>query len=167
MACKVAQYAHAVRLLVTVILAGLVGLGASASAATRLELRLEGDRLEATVIGEPKREPVFLRDLMHQRRIAALQVTSAPGATDQFTATFDAEQLEGNGKPRDFAIEWNGTELARTTFVLPAMPEPSSLSYLVILGPLMGLAMIIAAIYIGRRTLKRAMASEPRRRPFQ
>jgi hypothetical protein len=47
------------------------------------------------------------------------------------------------------------------------MPEPSALSYLVIIGPLMGLVMIGLAVYIGRKTLKRAMASEPRRRPFQ
>ena len=46
------------------------------------------------------------------------------------------------------------------------MPEPSSLSYLVIIGPLMGLVMIAVAVFIGRKTLKRAMASEPRRRPF-
>jgi hypothetical protein len=146
----------------------LVGLTTSASAAARLELHLQGDRLDATVIGEPKREPVFLRDMKHQRRVPATHVVAGgPTGTEQFTATFDADSLEGDGKPREFAIEWRDTELARTTFVLPAMPEPSALSYLVIIGPLMGLAMIIAAIYIGRRTLKRAMASEPRRRPFE
>jgi hypothetical protein len=155
-------------LLVTVMLTGLVGivgLAGPAAAAPHLELRLEGERLEATVTGEPKREPVYLRDLKHRRRVAALQVTA--GGPEQFTATFDAETLEGDGKSREFAIEWNGAELARATFVLPAMPEPSSLSYLVILGPLMGLAMIGLAIWIGRKTLRRAMASEPRRRPFQ
>jgi hypothetical protein len=155
-------------LLVTVMLVWLVWLASPASAATRLEMRLDGERLEATVIGEPKREPVYLRDLKHQRRVPATKVTEGPaGGPAQFTATFDSETLEGDGKPREFAIEWKDTELARTTFVLPAMPEPSSLSYLVILGPLMGLAMIITAILIGRRVLKRAMASQPRRRPFQ
>ena len=145
-----------------------LGISTHALAAPRLELRLEGDRLEATVTGEPEREPVYLKDLKHQRRVPATHVQAGPaGGPAQFTATFDADSLEGDGKPRDFAIEWRDTELARTTFVLPAMPQPSALSYLVILGPLMGLAMIIAAIYIGRKTLKRAMASEPRRRPFQ
>jgi hypothetical protein len=166
MAAKVAQYAHGVRLVVTVLL--VVGLHASAVAAPRLELHLEGDRLEATVIGAPKQEPVFLRDLSRQRRVGALQVQAGPaGAPAQFTATFDAETLEGNGKPRDFAIESRDGELARTTFVLPAMPEPSSLRYLVIIGPLMGLVLIGLAVWIGRKTLKRAEASEPRRRPFQ
>lgn len=161
------------RLLFTLVLswlgglAALVGDAAPASAAARLELRLEGDRLEAMIIGEPKREPVYLRDVAHQRRIPALQVQSAPGAPDQFTATFDAETLEGDGKPRELAIEWNGTELARTSFVLPAPQKPSSLRYLVIIGPLIGLVMIGVAVWIGRRTLARAEASEPRRRPFQ
>jgi hypothetical protein len=169
MARKVAQYAHGVRLLVTMMLVGLAGLGGiprAASAAARLELRLERDRLEATVTGEPMHEPVFLKDLKHQRRVLATSVKAGPGP-DQFTATFDADSLEGDGKPRDFAIEWREEEVARTTFVLPAMPEPSSLSYLVIIGPLMGLVMITIAVLIGRKTLKRAMASEPRRRPFQ
>jgi hypothetical protein len=152
----------------------LLLLGVStAAAAPRLELHIEGQRLEATVIGLPKLDPVMLHDVTRDRRVPPLQVQSAsehgdPNAgDDRFYATFDTELLEGDDKPHELAVEAGGQELARATLVLPGMPAPSNLRWLVIAGPLIGLAMIITAIYIGRRVLKKALASEPRRRPFQ
>lgn len=126
---------------------------------------IHGDRLDATVTGELPTDDVMLHDLTHERHIAALSVK--PAAAGQMVATFDLDVLEGDGKQHELALEWHGAELGRGKVVLPAMPDSSWLSYLVILGPLMGLGLIIAAILIGRKTLKKAMASEPRRRPFQ
>jgi hypothetical protein len=142
-------------LLAVLVLAGV--LDGTAAAAPRLELRLDGDRLEATVVGAAKSEPVMLRDLTRDRRIPSMQVQSArehgdaAATDDRFYATFAAELLEGDGKPHELAIEVRGQELARTTLVLPAPPEPSNLRWLVIVGPLAGLLMIGAAIFIGRR----------------
>ncbi len=151
----------------------LLVLGANtAAAAPRLELRIEGQRLVATLIGLPKLDGVMLHDLTRDRRVPAMEVQSAQEHGDanpadvRFYASFDTELLEGDDKPHELALEARGEELARATIVLPGMPEASSLRWLVIVGPLIGLLMIGIAIWIGRRVLRKAMASEPRRRPF-
>ena len=157
------------RLAVLLLLLGV----STAVAAPRLELKIQGQRLEATLIGLPKLDPVMLHDVTRDRGIPPMQVQSAAehgdanASDERFYATFDTDLLDGDDKPHELALEAEGQELARATLVLPGMPAPSSLRWLVIVGPLIGLAMIITAIYIGRRVLKKAMASEPRRRPFK
>lgn len=135
----------------------LAGLATVAVAAPRLELELRGDELEATLVGLGKREPVLLHDVTRGRRVPALRIESGrergePGV--RFHATFDVRMLEPDGKPHELALEHAGTELARATLVLPAPDEASGLRWLVIVGPLIGLAMIGAAIWIGRRTTR-------------
>ncbi len=125
---------------------------ANTAAAASLELRVDAARevIEARVPGEPKREPLFLRDLDRARRTPALDVTTDANV---LVARFDLRVLSPDGKPHQLALEWADTELARGVVVLPAPEGPSGLRWLVIVGPLMGLVMIIAAVWIGRRVV--------------
>lgn len=143
------------RLLAVVVLAWLA---TAASAAPQLELTLRGDELEAKLVGLDKREPVMLHDLTRARRVPAQRVESGVergGPAGRFYATFDVRMLEPDGKAHELALEHAGAELARATLVLPAPDEASSLRWLVLIGPLLGLAMIGIAIWIGRRAMRR------------
>lgn len=130
-------------------------LATTATAAEKpLELRVDAAReiVEARVAGEPTREPLFLRDLGKARRVPAFEVTADASG---LTARFDLRTLAPDGASHQLALEWNDTELARGSVVLPAPEGPSSLRWLVIVGPLLGLVMIGAAVYIGRRVVLR------------
>jgi hypothetical protein len=122
-----------------------------AIAAPQLELRIDrqAERIDATVTGAPKQEPVFLRDVERGNRVGAVSVTAS--APEAFTATFDLRTLSPDGRSHVLALEAEGGELARSTIVLPAGEPPSALRWLVIVGPLTGLLMIGIAVWIGRR----------------
>ena len=133
----------------------------AAAAAPRLELRIDrkAERIDATLIGAPKQEPVFLRDVERGNRVHALSVTAT--GSDGFTATFDLRTLSPDGKSHVLAIEVGDGEVARSSVVLPGGDTPSALRWLVIVGPLLGLLMIGLAVWIGRRNTKPSRASPP------
>lgn len=135
-------------------LAMLIALTASAAAAPRLDLRIEGDHVEATVVEAPKAELVFLRDVASGRRIPAIDVREVPPA---WIARFELALLPHDGKPHELALDIGDGELARATLVLPSEQSTSSLRWLVIVGPLLGLLMIGLAVYIGRRVKVRSV----------
>jgi hypothetical protein len=134
------------------VLVVLATLASTAAAERALELRVDSARelVEARLAGEPKHEPLFLRDLDRARRVPALEVTTEANA---LVARFDLRTLAPDGATHRLAVEWADTELARGAVILPAPEGPSGLRWLVIVGPLLGLVMIMTAIWIGRRVV--------------
>ncbi len=133
----------------------LVVLHGAAVAAPRLELRVDPrtEQIHATLTGAAMLdERLFLRDVDRGNRVPAT-ATSATGP-DAFTATFDLRTLSPDGKTHLLALDASDVELARTSIVLPGGDQPSTLRWLVIVGPLLGLVMIGVAVWIGRRTLR-------------